>query len=259
MFERYSSGARHLVALAEHEARARGHLAVDSLHVLLAAVRTAEAVRLLESLDVNPVEVRALAEEAASRAAPQAASARRRLRRRRARNGGPSMPLTASASTVFELASRESGGIDGGGVRVSHIVVGLALEPGGVAADILAGAGAEAGRLRELARTPRPADPLPATLPELRDEIERVRTAKEEAIETREFERAASYRDRERKLTLKAHELRGGRDPWWEYRVVDIAPGSILDPDRLDALGADGWEFAAGLAERLVLKRRGRF
>src|SRR5215467_8400180 len=42
---------------------------------------------------------------------------------------------------------------------------------------------------------------------ELEDEIERVRKDKEEAIENQEFEKAASLRDKERKLTQKKREL----------------------------------------------------
>src|SRR5207237_8281955 len=42
---------------------------------------------------------------------------------------------------------------------------------------------------------------------ELEDEIERVRKEKEDAIEAQEFEKAASLRDKERKLTQKKREL----------------------------------------------------
>ena len=42
---------------------------------------------------------------------------------------------------------------------------------------------------------------------ELEDEIERVRKDKEDAIENQEFEKAASLRDKERKLTQKKREL----------------------------------------------------
>jgi ATP-dependent Clp protease ATP-binding subunit ClpC len=42
---------------------------------------------------------------------------------------------------------------------------------------------------------------------ELEEEIEKVRTDKEEAIENQEFEKAASLRDKERKLTQKKREL----------------------------------------------------
>ena len=46
---------------------------------------------------------------------------------------------------------------------------------------------------------------------ELEDEIEKVRKDKEEAIEAQEFEKAASLRDKERKLTQKKREL---EDDW---------------------------------------------
>src|SRR5439155_10389371 len=42
---------------------------------------------------------------------------------------------------------------------------------------------------------------------ELEDEIDKVRTEKEEAIEAQEFEKAANLRDKERKLTQKRREL----------------------------------------------------
>src|SRR2546421_10095404 len=42
---------------------------------------------------------------------------------------------------------------------------------------------------------------------ELEEEIEKVRKDKEDAIENQEFEKAASLRDKERKLTQKKREL----------------------------------------------------
>ena len=46
---------------------------------------------------------------------------------------------------------------------------------------------------------------------ELEEEIEKVRKEKEESIEAQEFEKAASLRDKERKLTQKKREL---EDQW---------------------------------------------
>src|SRR6187402_2515213 len=54
-------------------------------------------------------------------------------------------------------------------------------------------------RIRTMAAPPR--------YRELEDEIEKVRTDKEAAIEAQEFEKAASLRDKERKLTQKKREL----------------------------------------------------
>jgi len=53
---------------------------------------------------------------------------------------------------------------------------------------------------------------------ELEDEISKVRTDKEEAIEAQEFEKAASLRDKERKLTQKKREL---EESWHAEESVD--------------------------------------
>src|SRR5207247_4094918 len=47
----------------------------------------------------------------------------------------------------------------------------------------------------------------PPRYSELEEEIEKVRKDKEDAIENQEFEKAASLRDKERKLTQKKREL----------------------------------------------------
>jgi ATP-dependent Clp protease ATP-binding subunit ClpC len=53
---------------------------------------------------------------------------------------------------------------------------------------------------------------------ELEEEISKVRTEKEEAIEAQEFEKAASLRDKERKLTQKKREL---EDSWQAEESAD--------------------------------------
>jgi ATP-dependent Clp protease ATP-binding subunit ClpC len=53
---------------------------------------------------------------------------------------------------------------------------------------------------------------------ELEDEIERVRTDKEASIENQEFEKAASLRDKERKLTQKKREL---EEQWRDQEQVE--------------------------------------
>ncbi|HSC91006.1 MAG TPA: ATP-dependent Clp protease ATP-binding subunit [Gaiellaceae bacterium] len=55
---------------------------------------------------------------------------------------------------------------------------------------------------------------------ELEDEIERVRTEKEDAIENQEFEKAASLRDKERKLTQKKREL----EEEWRSSEQEVQP-----------------------------------
>jgi ATP-dependent Clp protease ATP-binding subunit ClpC len=58
---------------------------------------------------------------------------------------------------------------------------------------------------------------------ELEDEIEKVRKDKEDAIEAQEFEKAASLRDKERKLTQKKREL---EDDWRELGRPEEQPRS---------------------------------
>src|SRR5881409_3021891 len=56
---------------------------------------------------------------------------------------------------------------------------------------------------------------------ELEDEIEKVRKDKEDAIESQEFEKAASLRDKERKLTQKKREL---EDDWRNSEAGEEQP-----------------------------------
>src|SRR5881227_3637176 len=56
---------------------------------------------------------------------------------------------------------------------------------------------------------------------ELEDEIEKVRKDKEDAIESQEFEKAASLRDKERKLTQKKREL---EDDWRNSEGTEEQP-----------------------------------
>jgi ATP-dependent Clp protease ATP-binding subunit ClpC len=56
---------------------------------------------------------------------------------------------------------------------------------------------------------------------ELEDEIEKVRKDKEDAIENQEFEKAASLRDKERKLTQKKREL---EDDWRNNETSEEQP-----------------------------------
>src|SRR5213076_374753 len=56
---------------------------------------------------------------------------------------------------------------------------------------------------------------------ELEEEIERVRKEKEDAIEAQEFEKAASLRDKERKLTQKKREL---EDDWRNSEGAEEQP-----------------------------------
>src|ERR687887_663069 len=65
---------------------------------------------------------------------------------------------------------------------------------------------------------------------ELEDEIDRVRKEKEDAIEAQEFEKAASLRDKERKLTQKKRELEDSwRNSETEAEQPEIGEEEIAD------------------------------
>ena len=72
---------------------------------------------------------------------------------------------------------------------------------------------------------------------ELEEEIERVRKEKEDSIEAQEFEKAASLRDKERKLTQKKREL---EEQWRNSEVGRGAARGRRGGDRGHRLDVDG-------------------
>src|SRR5207247_2687651 len=66
---------------------------------------------------------------------------------------------------------------------------------------------------------------------ELEEEIEKVRQEKEAAIENQEFEKAASLRDKERKLTQKKREL----EEQWRSEESEEQP-EIGEPEIADVV-----------------------
>jgi len=61
MFERFTERARRVIILAQEEAKRLGHNAVRPEHILLGIIREGDGVasKVLESLNINPVRVRA--------------------------------------------------------------------------------------------------------------------------------------------------------------------------------------------------------
>src|SRR5436305_5161323 len=65
---------------------------------------------------------------------------------------------------------------------------------------------------------------------ELEEEIEKVRKDKEDSIENQEFEKAASLRDKERKLTQKKHELEEN----WRQNEADAEQPEVGEEEIAD-------------------------
>jgi ATP-dependent Clp protease ATP-binding subunit ClpA len=137
VFERFSERARQVVVLAQEEARELRHNHIGTEHLLLGLLREDEngvAVRLLgeHGLELETVraEVRRIVGEGDEVASDQ-------------------IPFTPRAKKALELALREALGLGHNYIGPEHILLGLAREEEGVAAEIMVGAGLDAERIRE--------------------------------------------------------------------------------------------------------------
>jgi ATP-dependent Clp protease ATP-binding subunit ClpA len=124
MFERFTSRARHVVVLAQEEARRLGHNYIGTEHVLLGLFGEPEgaAGRVLAgfgmSLEATRGEVTAIVSTGA---------------------GAPSghIPFTPRAKKTLELALREAVQLQHNYIGTEHILLGLIREGEGIAAQIL--------------------------------------------------------------------------------------------------------------------------
>jgi ATP-dependent Clp protease ATP-binding subunit ClpC len=204
-----------VVVLAQDEARTLRHNYIGTEHILLGLLREEEglAARILESLDITVEEVRAQVARIVGQGDEVTTG---------------QIPFTPRAKKVLELSLREALYLKHNYIGTEHILLGLVRENEGVGARILLDFDADAetirnevigmlsGQRRELASPYEPKSPPVA--PELAAELERLRTEKENAIESQEFELAASLRERERVLTGAARKL----ERVWEGRPEPV-------------------------------------
>jgi ATP-dependent Clp protease ATP-binding subunit ClpC len=138
MLERLTDRARHVLALAQDEARLDEHGFVGTEHLLLGLVLDSEglAAKALEALGIDLDAVRDKVEQTMGPGGPSTT--------------GPA-PFTAPAKKVLELAERESLKLGHYYVGTGHLLLGLLGEGQGVAAQVLASMGADlAGVRRQL-------------------------------------------------------------------------------------------------------------
>ena len=135
MFERFSERARQVVVLAQEEARRLRHNYIGTEHLLLALLSEGEGVasRALTNLDITLEEARAQV----------------------ARVVGPGdevvtgqIPFTPRAKKVLELSLREAMRLGHDYIGTEHLLLGIAREDAGVAAQILRGFDAGADTIR---------------------------------------------------------------------------------------------------------------
>jgi ATP-dependent Clp protease ATP-binding subunit ClpA len=136
MFERFTDRARHVVVLAQSEARLLNHDYIGTEHVLLGLIHEREGVaaQALSQLDVSLESVRSRVEEMIGRG-----------------EGAPGghIPFTPRAKKVLELALRKALDLGHDYIGTEHILLGLVREGEGVAAQVLTGLGADRRRVRD--------------------------------------------------------------------------------------------------------------
>ena len=124
MFERFTSRARHVVVLAQEEARRLHHNYIGTEHILLGLLGEPDSVagHVLTgfgmSLEATRGEVRAIVSPGTT-----------------ARSGH--IPFTPRAKKTLELALREALQLQHNYIGTEHILLGLIREGDGVAAQIL--------------------------------------------------------------------------------------------------------------------------
>jgi Clp amino terminal domain, pathogenicity island component len=155
MFERFTDRARHVIVLAQEEARLLNHNYIGTEHILLGLTREGEgvAVKSLESLNVSLAAVRAQVEQMVGRG-----------------QDAPTghIPFTPRAKRVLELSLREAQNLGHNYIGTEHILLGLIEEGEGVGTQVLRRLCPSLAQLRETVmrvsatRTPDPGDSTPS-------------------------------------------------------------------------------------------------
>jgi ATP-dependent Clp protease ATP-binding subunit ClpC len=130
MFERFTERARHVVVLAQDEARRLRHNYIGTEHLLLGLLREEEgiAARVLEANRVDVDQARA--------------HVARIIGQGDALETGQ-IPFTPRAKTVLELALQDALRLSHNHVGTEHILIALLHEGGGVAVSVLQDVGAD--------------------------------------------------------------------------------------------------------------------
>ena len=135
MFERFTERARHVVVLAQDEARGLQHNYIGTEHLLLGLLREEEgiAARALRELDVTLDDVRSDVTSIVGVGDEPATHGQ--------------IPFTPRAKRTLDLSLRAANELGHGFIGTEHVLLGLAREGDGVGSRILSGRGASAERL----------------------------------------------------------------------------------------------------------------
>ena len=135
MFERFTDRARRVLVLAQEEARLLEHNFIGTEHLLLGLISEGEGVaaKALENLGIALQAVRSKVKETIGPASGEL-------------TGPP--PFTPRAKKVLELSLREALPLGHNYIGTEHMLLGLAREGEGVAAQVLEDLGADLSEVR---------------------------------------------------------------------------------------------------------------
>src|ERR1700760_3208777 len=154
MFERFTGKARHVIVLAQEEARLLSHNYIGTEHILLGLLGEPESVAgtVLASFQLTRDSTRAEVEDRVGRG-------------KKAPSGH--IPFTPRAKKTLELSLREALALGHNYIGTEHILLGLIREGDGVAASILTEhGGLDAIRAAVIAATPPNAEPAAGDEPD---------------------------------------------------------------------------------------------
>ncbi len=156
MFERFTNRARHVVVLAQEEARRLQHNYIGTEHILLGVVREGEGVgaQILREHAADLLAVRTAVLDLLPASRAQAARGRRWLRRRAAGGSGEpeettELRTTPAADTSLDAAARLAGPDP---VGSHHLLLAALGDPDTAAARALAALGVDLDQAREALR-----------------------------------------------------------------------------------------------------------
>jgi hypothetical protein len=135
-FERFTSAAQKMLTAAQAEAQLGGYNYIGTEHLMLAAYAdpASQAAKILAALDIQQETLRSMVDEV--------------LRGRRTATHQRMVP-TARVKKVIELAFSLCGAMGSPRVGTGHVLLALATEGDGLAAQVLREAGASPDRIRE--------------------------------------------------------------------------------------------------------------
>lgn len=137
MWQYFNERGKRVVQLAHKEALAMGHDVIGTEHLLLGVLDDLDNTtsQALYGANVNPEDLRHQIETLVERGQP--------------REKMVDLPLSARAKRVLDIAMREARGMGINYVGAEHILLGLASEGEGLAAQILGNAGISLSRMRK--------------------------------------------------------------------------------------------------------------